>query len=264
MTSDAVLYRADGAIGVITFNRPDNRNSMTPELLDGFCDAVAAVKADPALRCVVITGSGSCFSAGADFRATIQREKSDRLTLPHELSYRMYEPFMSVLDIEVPIVAALNGHTVGGGFGLALMCDIRIGSRSAQYGTPFARLGLHAGLGITYLLPRLVGVSRAAELLFTGRKFLGDEAYEMGLLSAVLDTDQVMPRAMEMAESIAANAPIAVRMMKRSLYANLDWNDVREAAYQESFAQTITIGTEDLKEGIDALLSKRKPSFQGK
>jgi len=264
MTEDAVLFRREDAIGVITLNRPDNRNSMTLELLEAFTAAVAEVRDDPALRCVVITGNGNCFSAGADFRATIQREHKDRLTLPHELSFRMYEPFMSVLDIEVPVIAALNGHTVGGGIGLALMCDVRIGARSAQYGVPFARLGLHAGLGITYLLPRLVGVSRAAELLFTGRKFLGEEAYAMGLLSAVVDTEQVMPRALAMARTIANNAPIAVRMMKRSMYRHLDWDKVRDAAYQESFAQAISIGTEDLREGVDALLSKREPNFQGK
>ncbi len=264
MSEDAVLYRSEDAIGVITLNRPDNRNSMTLELLEAFTAAVAGVRDDPALRCVVITGNGNCFSAGADFRATIQREHEGRHTLPHELSFRMYEPFMSVLDIEVPVIGALNGHTVGGGFGLALMCDIRIGARGAQYGVPFARLGLHAGLGITHLLPRLVGVSRAAELLFTGRKFLGDEAYAMGLLSEVVDAEQVMPHAMAMARTIAGNAPIAVRMMKRSMYRHLDWDQVRDAAYQESFAQAISIGTEDLREGVDALLSKREPHFRGK
>jgi enoyl-CoA hydratase/carnithine racemase len=263
MTDKAVLYRVEDTIGVITLNRPDNRNGMTPELLDAFAEAVASARSDPDLRCVVITGSGACFCSGADFKSTLQRSGDGRNTLPHERSFAMYEPFMSVLDIEVPVIGALNGHTVGGGLGLALMCDIRIGNREAKYGGNFARLGLHSGLGITYLLPRLIGISRAAELLFTGRKFLGDEAERLGLISEAVAPDEVMPRAMEMAAEIAATAPIAVRMMKRSMYRAIDWN-VRGPAYEEAFAQVITIGTEDLKEGISALLEKRKPEFKGK
>src|SRR5690606_16807219 len=97
---------------------------------------------------------------------------------PHERSYAMYEPFLSVLDIEVPVIAALNGHAVGGGFGLALVCDLRIAAREARYGANFARLGLHAGMAISYLLPRIIGPVRAAELLFTGRLIDGREAEE--------------------------------------------------------------------------------------
>src|SRR5512143_2123161 len=110
---DAVRYHAEGAVGVITLNRPDNRNSMTPELLDAFAVASAAARADTTTRCVVITGTGACFSSGADFRATLQRSDG----APHERSYAMYAPFLSLLDIAVPVIGALNGHAVGGGFG---------------------------------------------------------------------------------------------------------------------------------------------------
>ncbi len=263
MPDEAVLYHADDTIGVITLNRPDNRNGMTPELLDAFADAVARVRQDANLRCVVITGSGNCFCSGADFKSTLQRNDNGRNSLPHERSFAMYEPFLSVLDIEVPVIGALNGHTVGGGLGLSLMCDIRIGNRAAKYGGNFARLGLHSGLGITYILPRLIGISKAAELLFTGRVFLGDEALRIGLLSEAVAPEEVLPRSMEVAREIADNAPIAVRMMKRSLYRAIGY-DVRGPAYDEAFAQVITIGTEDLKEGISALLEKRKPVFKGR
>lgn len=263
MPDEAVLYRVEDTIGVITLNRPDNRNGMTPELLDAFAAAVARARKDPDLRCVIITGSGSCFCSGADFKSALQRSSDGRYALPHERSFAMYEPFLSVLDIEVPVIGALNGHTVGGGLGLALMCDIRIGNREAKYGGNFARLGLHSGLGITFLLPRLVGVSKAAELLFTGRVFLGDEALRIGLVSDAVEPDRVLPRAMEVAREIAANAPIAVRMMKRSMYRAIGWN-VRGSAYEEAFAQVITIGTDDLKEGISALLEKREPEFKGR
>jgi len=260
MGTDAVLYQRDDAIAVITLNRPDNRNSMTAELLDGFSAAVAQARADRELRCVIVTGTGTCFSAGADFKAQIQRGGSD---LPHERSFAMYEPFLSVIDIEVPVIAALNGHTVGGGLGLALVSDIRIGARDARYGANFARLGLHPGMAISYLLPRLVGPSRAAELLFTGRLVQGEEAERIGLIGEAVDADQVMPRAREIASAIAAAAPIAVRLTKRSLYRGLGW-EVRAAAEREAFAQAATIATEDLTEGIQALLDKREPRFHGR
>src|SRR5687768_8638758 len=119
--SDAVLYEGRGEIGLITLDRPDNRNSMTPELLDAFVAAIAAARADATIRCLVITGNGPCFSAGADFKSVLQID--DEAAAPRaaaEKSFAMYQPFLSVLDVEVPVIAACNGHTVGGGFGLAL------------------------------------------------------------------------------------------------------------------------------------------------
>jgi enoyl-CoA hydratase/carnithine racemase len=257
---DAVTYRRDGFVGVIAMNRPDNRNSMTAELLDAFGAAAAAARADREARCVVVVGSGSCFSAGADFKAQVQRGGEPRL--PHERSYAMYEPFLAVLDIEVPVIAAMNGHAVGGGFGLALLCDIRLACRSAKYGANFCRLGLAPGLGISYLLPRLVGASRAAELLYTGRLITGEEAVACGLASRALEADAVLPAALELASEIATSAPLAVRATKRSMADGLGW-DARRAAWREAFAQAATVATEDFQEGVAALLDKRAPRFSG-
>lgn len=257
--SDAVLYERDGEVGVITLNRPDNRNSMTPELLDRFAEIVVEVRRDLP-RCVVITGRGSCFSAGADFNSVTQRTGEGRP--PHEASYQMYTPFLSVLDIEVPVIAALNGHAVGGGFGLALVCDIRVANRGAKIGANFTRLGIHPGLAVSYILPRLIGVSRAAELLFAGRLILGDEAARIGLVSEAVEAGEVFERARALAAEIAAAAPLAVRMTKRSLYDSLDWRP-KEAAFREAFAQAVTLETEDAVEGIRALLEKREPDFKG-
>lgn len=262
MSQDPVLFRREDAIAVITLDRPDNRNSMTAELLDGFASAVARARAEHDLRCVVITGTGTCFSAGADLRAELQRDGAARPMQPHERSYAMYEPFLSVLDIEVPVIAAMNGHAVGGGFGLALVCDIRVACRDAKYGANFTRLGLHPGMAVSYLLPRLVGVSRAAELLFTGRLVSGEDAERMGLASAAVAAGEVLPRAMALAGEIAASAPAAVRMTKRSLYQGLGWQP-RQAAFQEAFAQASTLATEDASEGIAALLERREPVFRG-
>lgn len=260
-TEEAVLYEARDGVGVITLNRADNRNSMTPELLEAFAKASAAARADESLRALVITGKGNCFSAGADFKSNLQL--GDDSLLDHQRSYRMYEPFLEVLDIKVPVIAALNGHAVGGGFGLALLCDIRIANAKSKYGANFARLGLHPGMGISYMLPRLIGVSRANELLFTGRLVLGDEAERIGLVSQALDGEEVLSAAMKMATTIASNAPVAIRLTKEALRETMNW-DVRAGAYRESFAQAATLGMDDAKEGMQALLEKRDPKFQGR
>ncbi len=258
---EAVTYRRDGAIGVVELNRSANRNSMTSELLDAFAAASEAARVDAKARCVVITGSGSTFSAGADFKAQIQRGEG---TLPHERSYAIYEPFLSVLDIEVPVIAAMNGHAVGGGFGLALMCDIRIAARGgAKYGANFCRLGLAPGMAISYLLPRLVGASKASEMLYTGRLIEGAEMAEIGLASRALEPADVFPAALELAKEIAGSAPLAVKATKRAMMEGLGW-DARKAAYRESYAQAATVDTEDAREGIAALLEKRAPRFAGR
>ncbi len=259
-TEDAVLWQFSDGVGVITLNRPDNRNSMTPELLEAFSEASSAAQEESGLRALVVTGKGSCFSAGADFKSNLQI--GGETLLDHERSFRMYEPFLSLLDIKVPVIAALNGHAVGGGFGLSLICDIRIANAKSKYGANFTRLGLSPGMGISYLLPRLVGVSRANELLFTGRLLLGEEAAQIGLASSACDKDDVLPRAMQMARTIAGNAPAAVRLTKEGLRETMNW-DVRAGAYRESFAQAATLKMDDAKEGMNALLEKRDPQFTG-
>jgi enoyl-CoA hydratase/carnithine racemase len=257
---EAVRYERDGFVGLITLDREANRNSMTPELLDAFAAASAAARADGEARCVIVTGTGAYFSAGADFKSNVQRGATHQL--PHERSFAMYEPFLSLLEIEVPVVAAVNGHAVGGGLGLALLCDVRIAARGAKLGANFCRLGLAPGLGISYVLPRVVGASRAAELMFTGRLLSGEEAAAMGLASEALDAVEVLPRAREIAGAIAASAPLAVRATKRAIYQGLGW-EVRAAAWREAFAQAETLQTADFAEGVAALLEKRDPRFRG-
>jgi enoyl-CoA hydratase/carnithine racemase len=257
----AVLFERRGHIGVLTLNRPEGRNSMTPELLDGFAATVQQVRADPTLRVLVVTGKGPSFSAGADFRSQIQRDVA-HLT-PAERSYEMYTPFLSLLDVSVPIIGALQGHAVGGGFGLALTCDLRIACESSKYGANFAKLGLHAGMAISYTLPRLVGVPKAMEWLLTGKLFSGRDGEAAGLFNRAVPADEVLPCALALADDIAAAAPIAVRLMKQTMYQNLEWNP-RTAAFREAFAQAATVDSADCKEGVAALLEKRAPVFTGR
>lgn len=258
--SDAVTYRRQGEVGILQLNRPDNRNSMTPDLLDAFVTASGAARSDKDIRALVIAGSGSCFSAGADFKSIVQR--GDDRALPHERSYAMYEPFLTVLDIEVPIIGALGGHAVGGGFGLSLLCDVRVGNRAAKYGANFCRLGLAPGMGISFTLPRLVGIARASELLYSGRLFDGDEGLAMGYLWQAVPAEDVLDRAMAVAQDIAQGAPLAVRQTVRLVRGDFA-GEVRRAARQEAYAQAATLATDDFREGVAALLDKRAPHFRG-
>jgi enoyl-CoA hydratase/carnithine racemase len=258
--SDAVSYRADAEIGVLTLNRPDNRNSMTPELLDAFAVASAAARNDSAIRCLIVTGTGACFSSGADFKSNLQRDTG---AAPHEKSYAMYEPFLSLLDVEVPVIGALNGHAVGGGFGLALVCDLRIGALEAKYGANFVKLGLAPGMAISYLLPRLVGVARANELLLTGRLVEGAEAERLGILNRAVPATDVLAEARALARTITDNAPFAVRATKQAIRRGLAL-DARTAARAEAHDQAASLAMDDAREGIAALLAKRPPKFTGR
>jgi enoyl-CoA hydratase/carnithine racemase len=265
VSDEPVLYARDGAIATLTLNRPENRNSMTPDVMAAFRAAIRRAREERDLRAVVITGTGRSFCAGADFRGASPAERAPAPDAPlaAQRAFASYAPFLDVLDVEVPTIAAMNGHAVGGGLGLALVCDLRVASRDARYGANFARLGFHSGMAISYLLPRIVGVPAAADLLFTGRLVSGAEAAALGLVHEAVAPEEVAAAARRRADAVAACAPLAVRLMKRSLYRGLGW-DPRGAAEAEAFAQGATLATEDAREGIRALLEKRDPRFTGR
>ena len=260
MPDAAVLLEIEDRIAQITLNRPENRNSMDSQVMPAFLEIVDRVENDRDLRCLIVTGSGESFCTGADFRSSSARNEYE---MPHERSLSVYEPFLKIQDIRVPTIAAMNGHAIGGGFGLALICDIRIANRGSKYGANFARLGLHTGMSVSYMLPRIVGLPRANELLFAGRLIDGEKAAEIGLANYVVDRAEVLPKAWELAREIASCAPVAVRMIKRSVHRGMEW-DPRGAAEMEAHCQSRTLETEDAREGIAALLEKREPAFLGK
>ncbi|MDG2334548.1 MAG: enoyl-CoA hydratase/isomerase family protein [Myxococcota bacterium] len=266
MSEAPVLYEVADRVATLTLNRPDNRNSMTPDVLQGLADSVHRVREDPEVRCLVITGRGKSFCAGADFKAGPiggRSKEEDGYTAPQDRLFAMYSHFLSLLEIEVPVIAAMQGHAIGGGLGLGVVCDIRVANREARYGANFVQLGLHPGMATTYLLPRLMGVPRAVELLLTGRIVNGAEAAEYGLANHAVEVDEVLPRALEIAGEIASAAPLAVRWTKESIYRGLDWAP-REAARYEAHVQSRTAETEDSREGIAALLGRRAPEFKGR
>ncbi|HBA35816.1 MAG TPA: enoyl-CoA hydratase [Gammaproteobacteria bacterium] len=258
-TQAAVTYETKRSVAQITFNRPEQRNSMGKETMAAFETVIQQALEDKTSRCVIITGKDGHFCSGADFKGDLFEMKD---TLPHEYLYSTYKPFLKLLQLDVPVIAAMNGHAIGGGLGMSLVCDMRIASEESLYGANFARLGFHSGMGISYTLPRLIGLPKAMELLMTGRLIKGKQAAEIGLVNDAVPQQDVLEKAWTLAEEIAANAPLTVRMMKRSVMQGLNL-EIEKAAEWEAKNQAITFTTEDSKEGIDALLTKRKPHFTG-
>lgn len=265
MSDAPVLYERDGHVGTLRLNRPENRNSMTSEVLGAFNDILDTVKEDKELRALIVTGSGKSFCAGADFSSggTLANRDGMGAVEQFEASFAIYKPFLQLVDLPVPVLAAMNGHAIGGGLGLGVVCDIRVVNEDARYGANFARLGIHSGMSISYFLPRLVGVPRAAELLFTGEIFSGKRAAEIGLANYAVPAGEVYGKTMEIAQRIASNGPLAVQLMKKSFYQGLNW-DPKTAGRAEAWAQNATLNTEDAKEGIAALMEKRDPVFKGR
>lgn len=264
-TEPAVLFElSEEGIATITLNRPSNRNSMTADLLEDFGKCIERIKNDRKVRCVVITGKGDSFCAGADFKAGAAFEDDVGYQSPWEkLRYNAYGNFLTVCDLRVPVIGALNGHAIGGGLGLALVCDIRVANETARYGSNFVRLGLHPGMATTYILPRLVGLPKANELIFTGRVITGAEAAQIGLANYAVPKEEVLKKAMEIAREIASAAPLAVKWSKDSLMQNVPFNP-KPAALLEAHMQSRSFETEDTKEGVKALLQKRVPKFSGR
>jgi enoyl-CoA hydratase/carnithine racemase len=260
MSNPPILFEKQGFIAQITLNRPENRNSMDKETMPAFLEAINSVNNDHDLRCLIITGTGKSFCAGADFKSGLVEERG---TLPHEKLLEIYGPFLKIQEIKIPTIAAMNGHAIGGGFGLGLICDIRIANIDSKYGANFARLGIHTGMAISYMLPRIVGLPVANELLFTGRLINGKTAVDIGLANYALGENEISEKAWELAREIAAAAPVAVRMIKRSVQRGLDWNP-SGAAEWEAHCQSRTFEMDDTREGISALLEKREPVFRGK
>lgn len=255
MTSPAVRFYRNEHVVELMLDRPENRNAMTPELLNAFDEALDRLAGEPGVRAVIVTGSGSTFCSGADFRSDLL----DEVAAPDD-HFPVYRPFLRLLDVPVPVIAAMQGHAVGGGFGLALVCDIRIAADEARYGANFVRLGLSPGMGISHLLPRIIGLPLAMEYLVTGRLFDGTTAHRIGFANHVVPADQVLATARAIADQISSASPTAVAMTKRALRRGTA-DEILDAARLEAREQAATAALADFAEGVAALLEKRDPTF---
>ncbi|KCZ51958.1 enoyl-CoA hydratase [Hyphomonas beringensis] len=262
-----ILLEKRGPIMVMTLNRPDAMNALGEE---GDGPAIAAacneIVADPEIRCAVLTGAGRAFSAGGNVKA--MKEKTGAFSgKPHIVrnGYRnnIHMIVKSLYNMEVPLISAINGPAIGLGCDVACMADIRIASEKAKMGVTFLKLGLIPGDGGAWLMPRLIGASRAAELLFTGDVIDAHKAAEWGLVSKVVPADELMDEAMALAERIAQQPPQALRLAK-TLMRHGNTASYETIMEMSAAAQALMHETEDHLEGVDAILEKRTPDFKGR
>lgn len=263
MSEDPVLVeRDDAGVVTLTFNRPDVRNAMTRELTEAFGAAVESIRNDDSVRVVVITGAGKAFCAGGDLSWISPGPGADVPSIRAKMR-AFYPKFLVVRTLDVPTIAAVNGPAVGAGLCVAMACDIRIAAAEAKLSTGFLRLGMHPGMAATYLLTRLIGTARAAELFFTARTVDGAEAERLGLVNRAVPAEALLDEARGLAREIAANAPIPMGMVKRALYL-AERTDLETMLEYEGLAQPISMATADLLEGLAATKEKRPPRFEGR
>ena len=256
------LERPSEGVVLLTLDNPDMRNAMSDEMTSSWVAAIDELAADASVRVVVVTGAGSAFCSGGN-TGWIASEPDATVD---ELRARMmpfYRAWLSIRRLEVPTIAAVNGAAIGAGLCLALACDIRYAAAGAKLGVPFNKLGMHAGMAATWLLPDVVGPAHARDLLLTGRVVEADEALRLGLVSRVTEPDGFLDEVLDTAAAIAATAPIASRLTKIAL-ADGGHADFESALQWEALAQPMTLATQDLQEGIAAAREKRTPIFRGR
>lgn len=264
--TDQVLYQQEDTVVTITLNQPDTRNALTDaSLVDAFVAACQRAERDRTVRAVIVTGAGPAFSSGGNIKHMRDRVGTfagDAATVRDNYRRGIQRIPLALFDLEVPTIAAVNGPAYGAGCDLTLMCDIRIASTEAVFAENFVKVGIIPGDGGAWLLPRAVGLSRAAEMAFTGDPIDAETAERWGLVSRVVSPEALMTAAGDLARRIAANPPQALRMTKRlmreGLHLRLDSLLELSAAYQGAVHQT-----RDHAEAVSALLEKRRPTFKG-
>ena len=263
MTYECLLYEVKDGIATLTLNRPDRLNALGGTLRQDLFDAVTRAGADPEVRVMVVTGAGKGFCSGGDVKAMGEAKAGQReRPLIEKIAPGRDRTLLAMREAPQPIIAAVNGAAAGAGMNLALGCDIRIASSAARFTQAFVKRGLHPDWGGTYFLPRVVGMAKACEMIFTGEVIDAAEALRLGIVSRMVAPEELMPTAYDLARRIAAGPPVAIRLAKRSLYANEDL-DLRGALQIETMAQNICFETEDATEGIRAFGEKRAPVFKG-
>jgi enoyl-CoA hydratase/carnithine racemase len=275
MSDRELLYGVEAGVATLTFNRPEKLNALTPSMLNHFFQRVAKAAADPAVRVIVITGAGRGFCAGLDLGIIATGASAGVVTqgdlapqwgddIGPELRRFFSGGWNGLITSRKPTIAAINGPAFGWGLVVSLHCDIRFAARSALLNATFARLGIPGEKGSAWLLARLLGTARAADLLYTARRIDGTEAEKIGLVNAVLEDEALLPHVMAYARGIAAHsAPRSLAAMKAQIWTAIDdhYDVAFEAADHE---QDLAIQTKDFREGIESLREKRTPVFTSK
>lgn len=263
MQFDTILHdRDDDGVATITLNRPEALNAYSNSMMRDLAMVIPMLAADDAVRCVILTGAGRAFCAGGDMADMAENDPAP-MAGRNRLRGMLATVLMPLIRLEKPVIAAVNGAAVGAGLNLALACDITIVNEAATLSQIFVQVGLVPDTGGLFLLTRLIGLHKAKELCFTGRKFTGRDAAEMGLVNRAVPACEVLPAARALAREIAAGPTAAIGMTKSlltlSATASLD-----EMAEFEAYAQALALTTQDHREGLAAFTARRKPAFRGR
>ena len=262
MAWEHILFKKEDHIATITLNRPDRYNSFGGLMRQEIVEVLNEVAADKDVRVVVITGAGTAFCTGGDVNEFASGETKALAPKVSSERHAMCKAVIAINSMEKPVIAAVNGVAAGGGCNLALSCDIRIASDKARFGQVFTRRGVHPDWGGIYFLPRLVGYSKAAELIFTAEVIGAEEAYKIGLVNKLVPHEKLYEETYAMAKRIATNAPIPIAFAKRGLQNFHKW-ELAQALDYEAYVLDVTMKTQDIIEGFGAFLEKRDPVFKG-
>jgi enoyl-CoA hydratase/carnithine racemase len=259
-------YEIDNGVGLVTLNRPEKMNAFTPKMRNELIEIFTEADQDDTVRVVVVTGAGKAFCAGADLSAggsTFDRSEEHGRKVPiSEYRDGGGQTTLAIFKCRKPVIAAMNGHAVGVGITMTLAMDMRIVSKDAKIGFVFSRRGVHLEACSSWFLPRIVGISKAAELVYTGRVFRAEEEATSGLFNYVVASDQVQPKALEIAQEIAENtSAISVALSKGLLWHGLSEKDPQSAHLIESRSFFWAGRQKDSYEGIQSFLEKRPPRF---
>ena len=254
-----LILEINDGIGIIKINRPKALNALNSETLVEIKDAAQKLSSDPDVRVVIVTGEGDkAFVAGADILEMKDLDAIEGMAF----SQRGHEAFAVLENMSKPVIAAVNGYALGGGFEVALACDIIYASEKAKVGFPEMTLGIFPGFGGTQRTAKLVGLAKAKELIFSGKTIAAQEAYDMGLLNKVVADDQLMVEVMALANKIKANGPFSIGLAKECINKSL-YLGMEEALMLEARDFGLCFATSDQKEGMTAFVEKRKPTFKG-
>ncbi len=247
---------------LVTLDLPERRNAMSEEMTASWGAVMSRLRTDRSVRAVVITGRGRAFCAGGDF-SWLGAAPGASVPALRQRMLEFYRTWLSVRDLPVPTIAAVNGAAVGAGLSVALACDVRIVADQARLAVPFTSLGLHPGMATTWLLRRAAGDTVARDMLLTGRALTGSQGVACGLMSRAVEVEQVLPTALQAAGMVAAAAPVATELTKAALGSG--GPETFEAALAwEAIAQPVTLAMQDLQEGLAAAQEKRRAHFTGR
>lgn len=255
-----IIFEIDGSIATLTINRPEKRNAVNNATIDEMDQALEMVEKKPDLRVLIVTGAGEkAFVAGADIS---ELDKRDTI-LGRTDTKRRQSVYTRIEQLEIPSIAAINGFALGTGLEIALACTFRIASTKAKMGQPEVKLGIIPGAGGTQRLPRVVGMSRAMEMILTGDIITADQALAMGLIIRIAEPDDLMQEVEKLAKTIILRPKLAIQYAKEAV-SKFSEGSLEDGLARESYLHALSCGTEDKKEGVKSFLEKRDPVFKGR